>query len=211
MVEKGHFQELESLMSIINSDDEKRKQRQNFVFSATLTVVHDPPAHVKKKVKRNYRLTPGQKLKGVIDLLGITDPEVVDITQKSVTVQTLTESRITCSLEEKDYYLYYFLLHHSGRTLVFCNSIDCVRRLQQVFTILQRNPLSLHAQMHQKQRLKNLERFTSDENGLLLATDVAARGLDIPKVKHVIHYQVPRTFEVSTCLKVKNIVSLWIF
>jgi len=33
-------------------------------------------------------------------------------------------------------------------------------------------------------------------NGLLLATDVAARGLDIPGVQHVIHYQVPRTTEV---------------
>lgn len=34
-------------------------------------------------------------------------------------------------------------------------------------------------------------------DGLLLATDVAARGLDIPGVQHVIHYQVPRTTEVS--------------
>ena len=33
-------------------------------------------------------------------------------------------------------------------------------------------------------------------NGLLLATDIAARGLDIPGVQHVIHYQVPRTTEV---------------
>lgn len=35
-------------------------------------------------------------------------------------------------------------------------------------------------------------------NGLLLATDVAARGLDIPGVQHVIHYQVPRTTEVCS-------------
>ena len=33
--------------------------------------------------------------------------------------------------------------------------------------------------------------------GLLTATDVAARGLDIPNVEHVVHYQVPRTSEVS--------------
>ena len=36
-----------------------------------------------------------------------------------------------------------------------------------------------------------------DENGFLIATDVAARGLDIPNVEHVIHYQVPRTSEVT--------------
>ena len=33
--------------------------------------------------------------------------------------------------------------------------------------------------------------------GLLIATDVAARGLDIPNVEHVVHYQVPRTSEVN--------------
>lgn len=44
--------------------------------------------------------------------------------------------------------------------------------------------------MVQKQRLKNLERFRNNPNGLLIATDVAARGLDIPNVQHVIHYQV---------------------
>ena len=39
--------------------------------------------------------------------------------------------------------------------------------------------------------------WVGNARGLLLATDVAARGLDIPDVQHVIHYQVPRTTEVS--------------
>ncbi len=38
--------------------------------------------------------------------------------------------------------------------------------------------------------------FAENSRGLLLATDVAARGLDIPGVEHVIHYQVPKTTEV---------------
>lgn len=44
-------------------------------------------------------------------------------------------------------------------------------------------------------------RFQADENGLLIATDVAARGLDIPNIEHVIHYQVPRTAEVNVLLQ----------
>lgn len=38
-------------------------------------------------------------------------------------------------------------------------------------------------------------RFRDDSHGILVATDVAARGLDIPSVEHVIHYQTPRTSE----------------
>ena len=42
-------------------------------------------------------------------------------------------------------------------------------------------------------------RFKQSASGLLLATGVAARGLDIPAVEHVIHYQVPKDLDVSTC------------
>lgn len=71
----------------------------------------------------------------------------------------------------------------------------------------------LHSQLEQRQRLKNLDRctvlhqtfqaashllipfrrFTNTPNSILLATDIAARGLDIPAVDHVIHYQIPRS------------------
>lgn len=72
---------------------------------------------------------------------------------------------------------------------------------------------NLHSQLEQRQRLKNLDRwfhsnsldqlpdassmhrFKNTPNSVLLATDVAARGLDIPSVDHVIHFQIPRTAE----------------
>lgn len=47
--------------------------------------------------------------------------------------------------------------------------------------------------MPQKARLRSVERFTASKSSILIATDVAARGLDIPKVEIVIHYHVPRT------------------
>ncbi|VDN43553.1 unnamed protein product [Gongylonema pulchrum] len=50
--------------------------------------------------------------------------------------------------------------------------------------------------MIQKKRLNNLEKFADEENSVLIATDVAARGLDIRNVQHVIHYQVPKTAEL---------------
>lgn len=49
MLEKGHFEELGQLLNRINLSEEKRKKRQTFVFSATLTIVHDPPSYLKGK------------------------------------------------------------------------------------------------------------------------------------------------------------------
>jgi len=50
--------------------------------------------------------------------------------------------------------------------------------------------------MEQKQRLKNLEKFNAEPNSLMIASDVASRGLDIPNVVNVIHYQTPRSPEL---------------
>ncbi|EDV35855.1 uncharacterized protein Dana_GF12675 [Drosophila ananassae] len=199
MVEKGHFEELRSLLKVLNSDEQKKQQRQNFVYSATLTLVHDLPDHMQKrnvgKRPKFVKQTVDQKIESLIEELGISQPKIVDITSSQQTAQTLTESRLLCPLDQKDYHLYYFIQRHPGRTIVFCNSIDCVKRLATLFGLLDCNPLPLHANMIQKQRLKNLERFRDSPTGLLIATDVAARGLDIPNVEHVIHYQVPRTSE----------------
>jgi ATP-dependent RNA helicase DDX24/MAK5 len=78
--------------------------------------------------------------------------------------------------------------------------------------LLQLKAFALHSQLEQRQRLKNLDRsvtfprrtdargryidvyrFKFNKCSVLLATDIAARGLDIPAVDHVIHYQVPRS------------------
>ena len=196
MLEKGHFEELHKLLEMINSNKAHNcKKRQNFVLSATLSMVHDLPSHLKNK-KNKKALTSQAKLSDIMGMIGVrADPKIVDITRKTATAQTLIESQIRCSLSEKDQYLYYFFVQHPGRTLVFCNSIDCVRRLVNIFQLLECEPLGLHAQMQQRQRLKNLDRFVSNPTAVLIATDVAARGLDIKDVQHVVHYQVPRTAE----------------
>ncbi|TDG98799.1 hypothetical protein EPR50_G00204360 [Perca flavescens] len=193
MVERGHFAELESLLEMLNTVQFNPK-RQTFVFSATLTMDHSLPSRLLQKKKKN--LDQRNKLEVLMEKVGIkSKPKIIDLTRKEATVETLTETRIHCQKEEKDFYLYYFLLQFPGRTMVFANSIDCIKRLNSLLVILDCTPLPLHANMHQKQRLKNLERFAERDSCVLLTTDVAARGLDIPNVEHVIHYQVPRTSE----------------
>lgn len=122
---------------------------------------------------------------------------------------TLVEKAIRCKKEEKDLYAYYFLReHHDDATIIFCNSISCVRRLTSLLAFLKiPNQWPLHSKMQQRQRLKNLDRFktavqkceagtSGGQGAILVCTDVAARGLDIPYVQNVLHYQSPFNAEV---------------
>ncbi|XP_072045818.1 ATP-dependent RNA helicase DDX24-like [Amphiura filiformis] len=193
MVERGHYMELANIMDLLNGSH-MQKKRQNFIFSATLTMVHIGPRTQKPTNKPKEK--DKTKLDTVLAKVSVRqNAKVVDLTSKEGTVATLLEGKIVCNLSEKDIYLYYFLLQYPGRTLVFTNSIECIRRMMSILTLLQCNPLSLHSSMHQRQRLKNLDRFAANPMGLLVATDVAARGLDIPNVQNVIHYHVPKTSE----------------
>jgi ATP-dependent RNA helicase DDX24/MAK5 len=85
-----------------------------------------------------------------------------------------------------------------GKVIIFVNSISCMRKLTSVLRILQLPVFPLHANMQQKQRLKNMDRFTSNtqDKSILVATDVASRGIDIPEVDYVIHYQIPRNTDL---------------
>ncbi|CAF0779090.1 unnamed protein product [Rotaria sp. Silwood1] len=196
MIEKGHFEELEKILNLINKDD-NNQIRQKFVFSATLMLQSSIDNEKKKQKNKKKKEDNQDKLATLISAVGMSaKPKIIDLTKEFGTAETLTEARVNCSLEDKDLYLYYFLTLYPGRTLIFTNSIDCIKRLQSILAILKRNPLPLHAQMEQKQRLTNLEKFSNSDNGLLVATDVAARGLDIPNIKHIIHYQVPRSTEL---------------
>lgn len=155
MVERGHFAELENLLEMLKTAH-FNPLRQMFVFSATLTTKHSLPTRLLQKRSLDQR----SRLEILIDRVGIkAKPKIVDLTRKEATVETLTETCIQCQKEEKDFYLYYFLLRYPGRTMVFANSIDCIKRLNSLLLILDCDTLPLHANMHQKQRLKNLERF----------------------------------------------------
>lgn len=68
MVEKGHFEELHKLLELLNADDSTSTKRQTFVFSATLSLVHEAPkyAPTSRKKKKLKKLTAKEKLKEVI-------------------------------------------------------------------------------------------------------------------------------------------------
>ncbi|VDK48128.1 unnamed protein product [Anisakis simplex] len=193
MIEKGHFEELQFILDSIKSNGNAK--RQTLVFSATLTFVHPAPKRIDA-----HQITTQEKIDHLIEIVGLRkERRVFDITRSFGTAESLVETRMNCSnLLEKDTSVVYLLTRYPGRTLIFMNSVDASRRFFGILTKLQFKPapMMLHAKMIQKQRLKNLEKFAEVPNSILLATDVAARGLDICGVEHVIHYQVPKTAEL---------------
>ncbi|CDW57157.1 ATP dependent RNA helicase DDX24 [Trichuris trichiura] len=198
MVEKGHFEELNNMLHFLNSSPKGSSvhKRQTLAFSATLTFVHPLPKRL--LAKKMQPMTSEDKIENLISLLGLRKRrQLVDLTAKSGLASTLTTSCLFCSsLERKDLYVYYFLAKYPGRTLIFANSISCVRRLRSLLSKLNVNAFGLHAEMDQKKRFTNLEKFERLKNSVLVASDVASRGLDIKNVDHVIHYQVPKVSEV---------------
>ena len=97
------------------------------------------------------------------------------------------------TMVQKDLAVYY--LHHTytGKTAIFMNSLDGVRRLSAVLRLLFPNKTikTVRGDMKMANRMQVLEAFASTKNCILVASDVAARGLDIVDTECVIHYDVP--------------------
>ncbi|GMS88535.1 hypothetical protein PENTCL1PPCAC_10710, partial [Pristionchus entomophagus] len=194
MVEKGHFSEMTKIVDKIKiTVEEKQLKMQSLVFSATLTFIR-----INAKSDEEARKETAQaKIEELATVTGLRkERKVIDLTMGKGTAETLVESRLNCkNLLGKDTSLVYLIERYGGRSIVFCNSVDCSRRLYGILTKLRVRVLLLHAKMIQRARLNNLEKFAKEDNVVLLATDVAARGLDIKGIQHVFHYQVPKTAE----------------
>jgi len=110
----------------------------------------------------------------------------------------LTLQEIKCTKLHKDSHLYSYLVTTApnGPCLVFCNSIAGVRRVGATLLALKLNVRTLHAKMQQSARLKVVEALKKSKGRtIVVATDVAARGLDIPSVAAVVHYDAARNVD----------------
>ena len=77
-------------------------------------------------------------------------PAVIDLTPGQGLPEGLMETKIECVGKDKDLYLYYFLLRYPGRSLVFVNSIDGIRRLMPIMAQLNITAYPIHSQLQQK-------------------------------------------------------------
>lgn len=155
--------EIDKLLKVIP------RERNTFLFSATMTT----------KVAKLQRAS-------------LTDPVKVEVSSKYATVSTLIQNYIFLPAKLKDTYLTYLLNDLAGSTaIVFVSTCANAQRLALMLRNLGFPAIPIHGQLTQAHRLGALNKFKSGDRNILIATDVASRGLDIPAVDVVINFDVP--------------------
>jgi ATP-dependent RNA helicase DbpA len=170
MLDMGFQQALDDIVSYMP------KQRQTLLFSATY------PAKIEKTAQRIMQ-SP-------------VTVEVQDSHSKQSIVQTLYQVENNEARVEAIRLL--LQAHQPETTLIFCNTKIDTDQVANELRAVGYEALALHGDLEQKQRDQTLVRFANRSVSVLVATDVAARGLDIGALDLVINYQIARELEVHT-------------
>jgi ATP-dependent RNA helicase RhlE len=148
-------------------------QRQTLLFSATM------PAEVLKLTQEFLR-----------------DPKYVQVGRRGGPAATITHAIQEVAGAEKTKWLADWLRHEAtGPVLVFCRTKIGADRLATRLSGMGIRAAALHADRTQQQRMAAVEGFRTGTYPVLVATDVAARGLDIEGIAHVVNFEVPDTPE----------------
>lgn len=166
LLEEGFEEEMKAIVRLLPSD------RQTALFSATQT----------KKVEDLARLA----VKGVPEYVGVDDAEV------AATVSTLEQGYVVCPSDKRFLLLFTFLKKNAHKkVMVFFSSCNSVKFHSELLNYIDVPCADIHGKQKQAKRTTTFFDFCKAKSGILLCTDVAARGLDIPYVDWIIQYDPP--------------------
>lgn len=167
MLDMGFIPDVEKICSLIT------KKHQTLFFSATM----QPP------------------IKRLVDRF-LDDPKEIKVDSHAKTGENITQSLLWVGKMQKRNALRSLIRSEEIQNgIVFCNT---KREVNAVYESLKRHNFSagqLHGDMAQSERLEVLQGFKDNKIQILCASDVAARGLDIPTVSHVFNFDVPTQSE----------------
>lgn len=143
--------------------------RQTMLFSATM------PPPIEKLAKKF-----------------LTNPKRIEVSRAASTNSDITAFKVPVKSKQKRETLRWFLENDLVETaIIFANKKTTVRELNQSLKRHGFRSSEIHGDMDQSSRIKELERFKAGEVNILVASDVAARGLDIKGVSHVFNFDTP--------------------
>lgn len=151
------------------------KNRQTLFFSATIS----------KKIKNL-----------AYDVVRQTNTIRIQISPKNPVAKNIEHAVMYVEMDDKRFFLENILKEYPEmKVAVFARTKVRVERVVQAMARVQVHTEALHGGIDQKDRFLILDRFRSGENRVLITTDVAARGIDIPDVEFVINYDIPDVAE----------------
>jgi len=129
-----------------------------------------------------------------IELLTGNDKEIVkfEVNKKKKTVESLTQQMVFVPEQVKEYYFIHLVKMFQEKTcIIFVSNCKKCQTICMLLKELGFEATSLHSYLPQRQRIVNLKKFRNERVKILVATDVASRGLDIQMVDLVINLDIP--------------------
>lgn len=146
-----------------------------------------------------FSATMPDEIKKIIS--GYMSPQAmrVEVNRDNIVNRDIEHKFLICSRLEKPEVLLTFLKSQgAGRGLVFCRTKDEAQTVTQRLKAKKINADTLHGDMFQKERDKVMRAFKNSKLQILIATDLAARGIDVKELAFVVHYQLPEKTEYYT-------------
>ena len=143
--------------------------------------------NVRKKV-----LTSATEGEEIPQYVRLNKPVTLSYLKESNIGSGLTLYQVASPVKDKLETLYKLIcLTGEGQKIVFCNFRESIARVSDYLTSKGITNCVFHGAIEQNYREKAIAKFTNGSCDVLIATDLAARGLDIPQIGHIIHYHLP--------------------
>lgn len=154
-------------------------------FEAEMSEIISTLKSIKTKV-----LTSATKPASIPAFAGLHKPRYIDYLHEKI--EQLSVKMIISPSKDKIETLVDALSHLGNQPgIIFCNFKDSIQYVSEKLTAARINHGCFHGGMEQIDRERTLLKFRNGTHQLIVATDLAARGLDIPEIKFIIHYQLP--------------------
>ncbi len=120
------------------------------------------------------------------------DPVDVDVSQDKLTVDEVNQSYVTVEAQHKFQVLRRIVKQEDPPiAIVFCNTKAAARKLTRKLHDAGIDAMEIHGDLIQRKRDRVMERFRRHQIKVLVATDLAARGIDVSSISHIINYDIP--------------------
>lgn len=137
-------------------------------------------------------LTSATAMYEIPEFTGLNDEKTVDFLKTKESIPDIQLRKVMTISEEKLDTLFNLICKIGNkRTLIFCNHRDAVDRISDLLFQKGIKRETFHGGMEQDERERALLKFRNDSARILITTDLASRGLDVPEVESIVHYQLP--------------------